>query len=71
MNKQKALKVVNILLALMVIGILTSAISHDFIDEEIFEKVHPLGGFTLIVLVVIHLILNWSWVKSTYFKVKK
>jgi hypothetical protein len=71
MNKQKALKIVNILLALMVVGIMTSAISHDFIDEAIFEKVHPLGGFILILLVVIHLILNWSWVKSVYFKVKK
>jgi len=71
MNKQKALKIVNILLALMVIGILTSAILHDYIDKEIFEKVHPLGGFTLIILIIIHLSLNWSWVKSTYFKAKK
>ncbi|MBN2092918.1 DUF4405 domain-containing protein [candidate division KSB1 bacterium] len=71
MNKQKALKVVNVLLALMVIGILTSAVSHDFIDKAIFEKVHPLGGFTLIILIIIHLSLNWLWVKSTYFKTKK
>ncbi len=70
MSKQKGLKIINIIMFFVIFGILISALSHDFIPEEIFENVHPVAGFTLVIFVILHLILNWSWVKSNYFKKK-
>lgn len=70
MDKQKSLRIINVALFLLVLGLVISALSHDFIPHEIFEKAHPLTGFTLVILVIFHLILNWPWVKSNYFKKK-
>jgi hypothetical protein len=67
MNKQKWLKIVNVILPILVLWLLGTALLHDVLHEN-FEKVHPIAGLLLVVCVVIHLILNWSWVKTAYCK---
>jgi hypothetical protein len=71
MNKQKALKIINVLLILDFFGLVSTAVLDDVIPRELFEKIHPSFGFTLVVLVIIHIILNFTWIKTTYFKTKK
>jgi len=68
LNKVKALKVVNIILFIAILWVATTGIGHDFIDHELFEKIHPAGGGLLILMVIIHVILNWGWIKASYFK---
>jgi hypothetical protein len=44
-------------------GFFSGALPH-----EAFEILHEGGGIALAILVLLHLILNWNWVKATYFK---
>ena len=67
MNRMKWLKTVNPILFILVLWQAITALGHDFLGREIFEKVHVTGGLLLIVFAAIHLVLNWNWVKSNYF----
>lgn len=71
MTKNAALKILNPILGLL---ILNQALTGIFADEitsrnpRAFEILHEGGGYCLIGLVVLHLVLNWNWVKATYFR---
>ncbi|MDP8211405.1 MAG: hypothetical protein RAO94_07455 [Candidatus Stygibacter australis] len=76
MKKIKALKVVNIF---MVLAFLVTALSLVFYKmipsaiqgEEFLYEMHELAGTIFILVGIIHLILNFGWIKSMYFKKKK
>ena len=75
MNRVKALKVVNMLLFLVFVGIafsgLTAMLFPGLIPYSIFRVAHPFTGATFVTLVVIHIILNFNWIKANYLKKKK
>lgn len=64
--KKFFLKVLNPIIALLILNQVFTALLHGVLSKELFEKVHETGGFLLFLGVVIHLLLNWSWVKTTY-----
>jgi len=68
MKKLVWLKRINVLLFLVFLMQVSTGLGHGFIGEELFENLHPAGGLLLILLVALHLILNWGWVKTSYFK---
>ena len=76
MKKIKALKVVNIF---MVLAFLVTALSLVFYKmipsaiqgDEFLGEIHELAGTIFIIVGFIHLILNYGWIKSMYFKKKK
>jgi hypothetical protein len=73
MSKIKLLKIINPLLALIVVIQIFSGIFHDFIMEisyELFKRGHSINGFLLSGLVALHFSLNWNWIKSNYFSRK-
>jgi len=66
MSKSGALKVVNAVLAIL---ILTQAGSGFFaieIGHEAFEVIHKGGAAVLLVCIAVHIGLNWGWVKTAY-----
>ena len=71
MMKNTALKIINPLLGLF---FLNQALTGIFADEifsrnpRAFEILHEGGGYVLIGLVVLHLVLNWNWIKASYFR---
>jgi len=74
MNKPDMLRIINpILFISAVIQILTGmALFFDlFISQaKIFEtiaNIHKYNGVIFALLVIIHLSLNWSWVRSQFF----
>jgi hypothetical protein len=69
-NKQKALKIVNPVVAAIFITQATGGIFHDAIPYEIFSKVHGLGGYLLVAAIGTHVVLNWSWFKTAFAKKK-
>jgi hypothetical protein len=75
MNRVKALRVVNVLLFLVFLGIaisgLTAFLFPGLIPYSTFRLAHPLTGIALIALVIIHLVLNFNWIKANYLKKKK
>jgi hypothetical protein len=63
MSKVKWLKRVNVLLFVFLLLQASTAVLAGVIGD-LFEVVHPLGGGILVVLALVHLALNWGWVRS-------
>ena len=70
MSKNKALKVVNLVLLVLIINQMVGAFLYGGISHELFEWGHERAGMLLAVVVAVHLGLNWNWVKANYFKKK-
>jgi hypothetical protein len=68
MDRKRALKIINLIIAILIISQASSAILRGLIGREAFEVVHEGGGVLLFIGVIIHVILNWGWVKSAYLK---
>jgi hypothetical protein len=68
MNRVKWLKVVNAVLFILILWQALTGLARDSIPQEVFEILHPTGGLVLVVFAMIHLYLNWGWVKSVYFE---
>lgn len=68
--KKFVLKVLNPIIALLLLNQVSTALISGALSRELFEKIHETGGFLLFLGVVIHLLLNWNWVKTTYLKKK-
>jgi hypothetical protein len=68
MKRSTVLKVINPVLAVLMISQMFSGFFGGALPHEAFEILHEGGGIALAILVLLHLILNWNWVKATYFK---
>jgi hypothetical protein len=68
MNRLSALKITNVLLLVALVFQVGTGAGHELMTDEVFEIVHPGMGAMLTVLALIHLFLNWGWVKNTFFK---
>ncbi len=70
MNRQQALKIINPLLALLIISQALTGILHNFLPYTIFSPLHIGGGWLLLLCVGIHVWLNWGWIKANFKKRK-
>ena len=72
MNKMKFLKVINFILFFVLIAqaltILVMLFDLNIVNPHYLVLIHKVNGLFLIVLVIFHIALNWTWLKSTYFK---
>jgi hypothetical protein len=68
MNKQKILKILNPVIALLFLTVISTALCRNLIPFSVYEYVHMLPGLTLGVLIPFHVFLNKSWIENTYFK---
>ena len=75
MNKVKALRVVNIfLIVTAVIQIVTSLILFFRLmpaHAGVIVKIHVHNGIAFIAIALIHLTLNFDWVKAQYLSFKR
>jgi hypothetical protein len=67
--KNKALKIVNAVLAALVVNQIASALlfGKGIITYPVFEWMHKRGVWVLMAMMFAHLILNWNWIKINYF----
>jgi len=70
MKKANALKILNPVIGLLILNQLTTGILREHLPEETFEHLHIPGAILLIIGTIVHLALNWSWIKAMYFKKK-
>jgi hypothetical protein len=72
MDKMKLLKKLNPVLG---ISFLLQAISVVFMVLEMapgwLYKVHAINGMIFILIVLVHITLNWSWIKVNFLKKKE
>lgn len=63
--RNTVLKIINPLLLLLLLFQLTTAVLRGSI-YDFFHSWHPIGGYALVALGLLHLLLNWRWVGAAY-----
>jgi hypothetical protein len=70
MDKKTSLKYINCIIAVLILNQALTGIFHKSLSYGVFEIVHQGGGILLFIGVILHVALNWGWVKTTFFKKK-
>ncbi len=68
MKRGTSLKVLNALLALLMVSQFLSGVLNEKLSKETFAHIHVLGGLLIVAGVILHVVLNWGWVKANFFK---
>ncbi len=68
MKRNTLLKMLNPILAILIINQIASGMFHDYLDHETFEILHEGGGILFSLGILLHVILNWGWIKVNFFK---
>ena len=68
MKKNTALKILNPILLILLVNQAATVLLRPKLSHEIFESLHKGGGAIFIALAILHFILNFNWVKASYFK---
>jgi len=66
MKKLTELKITNVILFTLFLCQATTGLAHPLIEHELFEILHPSVGVLLIITGIVHIVLNWGWVKSNF-----
>ena len=64
MQKNTTFKILNPILAVFTVSQGLSATFRDDLSLEVFQWVHKGGGTLLLVGIGLHVVLNWSWVRT-------
>jgi len=70
MKRNTALKILNPVLAVLLINQVLTGLFGRELSHEAFEIFHRKAALVLAAFVVLHLILNFNWIKASYFKTK-
>ena len=68
MKKHSVLKVVNLILAVLVLNQLLTGFFRGSLSHEAFEVLHEGGAIVFAMAVAAHVILNWDWIRISYFR---
>ena len=66
MKKLTELKITNVILLILFLCQAATGLAHPLIEHELFEILHPSVGVLLIITGIVHIVLNWGWVKSNF-----
>jgi len=68
MKRNSILRILNPILAVLFLNQSLTGILHDTISREAYEFLHGGGGILVTITVVLHVILNWNWIKATFYR---
>jgi uncharacterized membrane protein len=69
MVKTTLLKVVNpLLFFVFIVQAFTGILMFLEKDTELCSEIHEYNGLVMIGLIIIHITLNWGWIKATFFR---
>lgn len=71
MDKNAVLKIVNPILAILILNQPFSAFLSEVTGWGLFEGLHVLGGVLLLCAAAVHVALNWKWIELNLLKPKK
>ena len=66
MKRSTLLKVVNLVLAVLFLNQVLTGLFHSALPHEAYEVLHEGGGIAFAIAGLLHLILNWNWVKANF-----
>jgi hypothetical protein len=67
MKKNVALKILNLILLVLFVNQAVTVLFREKLSHEAFGLFHKGGGTILLGLIAVHFILNFNWVKASYF----
>jgi hypothetical protein len=56
----------NPVLAVLLLNQAVTGVLHDVMSKDAYEFFHEGGGILLVIGVLLHVLLNWSWVKANF-----
>ena len=65
-KKQAALKVVNPLLGLFMVNQVVTGTFHLYLSARAYRILHEWSGLVLLALSIMHVVLNWGWIKAHF-----
>ena len=68
MKRNALLKILNPILAILLLNQALTGLLSDSLSGEAFEVLHEGGGVAFVIGGLLHLVLNWNWVKANFFK---
>jgi len=69
--KNKALKIINpILFVLFALALVAMVLMQLELGSRFIYNLHVISGGLFFALGIVHLILNWGWVRNSFFKRK-
>jgi high-affinity K+ transport system ATPase subunit B len=71
MKTQSMLKTVNPVLFVVVVVQLLTVVIQAISYMSWVGTVHQFAGYSFFILVIIHIIFNWAWIKNNFFKKKQ
>lgn len=63
MNRKNLLKVVNVILGILFLNQAITVIIFSFLSRDLYEFLH-VGGFLLIIAALLHIHVNWAWIRT-------
>lgn len=66
----KALKIINPILLLLVLLILVGLVIYKVTESNLGRELHEISGILFVAVGLLHLSINWGWVRATYLKKK-
>jgi hypothetical protein len=68
MKKNTVLKIVNPVLGVLLVNQVLMGLMHDMLPREAFEVFHEGGGIVFTIVAILHVILNWNWIKANFLR---
>ncbi|MDD5327704.1 MAG: hypothetical protein PHY02_07820 [Phycisphaerae bacterium] len=67
MKRNNVLKILNPVLLVFFINQAITVLFRDDLSFKVFGIFHKAGGAILLSLIALHIILNFNWIKASYF----
>jgi hypothetical protein len=68
MKRTSLLKILNPILAVLLVNQVITGLLHGYLSGEAYEILHGGGGLVFAVTALLHVIMNWNWVKANFLK---
>ena len=68
MNKQRFLVIINMFLGVLLLSQIATVFLMGSIGYNFTEAFHEVNGFVIFGLIIVHMTLNWPWIKKAAIK---
>jgi len=68
MQRTALLKILNPILGVLLVNQVVTGLLHEYLLDELYEILHGGGGLLLAMATIVHVIMNWNWVKTNFLK---
>jgi hypothetical protein len=68
MNRNSILKMLNPIIGIMMLSQILTGVFGRQLPGWVFENFHKHAGVVLGFVIAFHIILNWNWIKASYFR---